>query len=152
MLDQWVLKLGDRPRLLGNIDQSTGSKGRGEPTTNFCLPMTGKRWSGIGSWDVFNQCRVQVKHFFLSVWVLIWNDGAVVVFRSFGRNVPAVDQSQRSGLCYRSPKVDICLSLPAASLRHFRRVLLCEGLAHFQDVLCTETTRAARARHPATGE
>lgn len=83
---------------------------------------------------------------------VIRNDGSAVVFSWCGRPVPSVDQSQRSRLRDRSPEVDICVSVPAAALRHIRRVLLCARVAHFQDVLRAQTARPARARHPATGE
>lgn len=69
-----------------------------------------------------------------------------------GGHIPALDQSQRSRLCDRPPAMDICVFVPAAAVRYIRRVLLCARVAHFQDVLCAQTTRSARAGHPATGE
>lgn len=79
-------------------------------------------------------------------------DGPAAVPGRTGRHVPPVDQSQRSRLRDRPPEMDLRVSVPAAALRHIRRVLLCARVAHLQDVLCAQTARSARARHPATGE
>ena len=72
--------------------------------------------------------------------------------RRTGPVAAAVDPSQRSRVRGRSPEVDLCLFVPAAALRHIRCLLLCAHVAHIQDVLCAQTARPARARHPETGE
>lgn len=91
--------------------------------------------------------------------LLVWSrsctdrhDGSAAVSGRSARPVPALDQSQRFRLRDRSPEVDICLLVPAAAVCRLRCVLLCEGMAYLQDVLCTQTARPAGARHPATGE
>lgn len=63
-----------------------------------------------------------------------------------------MDPSQRSGIRGGPPAVDIRLPLPAASFRPLRSILLPARVAHLQNVLGAQTARAARARHPATGE
>lgn len=78
--------------------------------------------------------------------------GAAAVRLRFGPHVPAVDPSQGSRIRSGSPEVDICLPVPAASFRPLRSILLPPRVAHLQNVLGAQTARAARARHPATGE
>lgn len=63
-----------------------------------------------------------------------------------------MDPSQRSGLRGGPPEVDVRLPLPAASLRPLRSILLPARVAHLQNVLGAQAARAARARHPETGE
>lgn len=64
--------------------------------------------------------------------------------RFFGASfAPSVDPSERCRLRASSPALDVRVLVSAASVRHFRCVLLRASLDHLQDVLCAETAQTA---------